>query len=237
MTLIRLQMYAQFSNQPNFWTKKSKIPPKIFFFAHNFVSLQRKTLLQMSSKTNPLATMVNNYLMKMAVPLAAWFIVEYLIRNAMYSHIMLSFLIFPMMLVTPVALWWLIRKLRRDFLGDAILGIQAWSFGVQLMFYASLIEALFIYVFNQFVRPGNLHRIQQAAIEQYENVRQTLAASGSFERYMPRLQQAIDALKEAPVLSPIETAISTLSNNLFIAIALMIPIALIVRRHPQLPQQ
>ncbi len=184
---------------------------------------------------NSLASLVNNYLMKMAVPLAVWFIVEYLIRNAMYSNVLLSILIFPMMLVTPFALWWLIRKLRREILFDAIRGIQAWSFGVQLMFYASLIEALFIYVYNQYIKPGNLHVIQQAAIEQYENVRQTLAATGSFERYMPKLDEAIEALKEAPVLTPIETAMTTLSNNLFISIVLMIPIALIVRRRPQVP--
>ena len=182
---------------------------------------------------NPLAATVNNYLMKMAVPLAVWFIVEYLVKNAMYSNVMLSFLVFPMMVVTPVALWWLLRKLRRDYLYDSILGIQAWSFGIQLMFYASLIEALFIYVFNQYIKPGNLHVVQKAAIEQYENVQQTLSASGSFDRYLPKLQEAIDAMKEAPVLTPIETAITSLSNNLFVAIVLMIPIALIVRKKPQ----
>ena len=191
----------------------------------------------MSPRTNPLAVMVNNYLMKMAVPLAAWFIVEYLIRNAMYSNVLLSFLVLPMMVVTPIALWWLIRKLRRDYLYDAILGFQAWSFGVQLMFYASLIEALFIYVFNQFIKPGNLHVIQKAAIEQFENVQNSLSSMKGFEKYMPRIQESIEALKEAPVLTPIETAISSLSNNLILAIVLMIPIALIVRKKPQqLPQ-
>ena len=182
---------------------------------------------------NSLATIVNNYLMKMALPLAAWFILEYLVKNAMYSNVALSLFIFPMMLVTPVALWWILRKLRREILYDAIRGIQAWSFGVQLMFYASLIEALFIYVYNQYIKPGNLHTIQKAAIEQYENVQQTLAASGTFEQFMPRLEEAIKALKEAPVLTPIETAMTTLSNNLFLSIVLMIPIALIVRKRPQ----
>ena len=86
------------------------------------------------------------------------------------------------------------------------------------MFYASLIEALFIYIYNQYIKPGNLHTLQKAAIEQYENVQQTLAASGSFERFMPRLKEAIEALKEAPVLTPIETAMTTLSNNLTEAI-------------------
>ncbi len=179
-----------------------------------------------------MAALVNNYLMKMAVPLGTWFIVEYLIKNAIYSNMLLSFLVFPMMVVTPIAIWWILRKLRREALYDSILGIQAWSFGVQLMFYASLIEALFIYVYNEFIKPGNLHAIQQAAIAQYEDVQKTLLASEGFAKYAPRFQEAVDALKEAPVLSPIETAITSLSNNLFFAIILLIPIALIVRKKP-----
>jgi hypothetical protein len=186
---------------------------------------------------NPLATMVNNYLMKMAVPLAAWFIVEYLIKNAVYSNMLLSFLVIPMMLVTPFLIGWMLRKLRRDYLYDTLLGIQAWSFGVQLMFYASLIESLFIYVFNEFIKPGNLHVVQKAVIEQYENVQKTLLASSSFEKYATKFQETIDALKEAPVLTPIETAITSLTNNLFIGIIIMIPIAMIVRKRPQQPPQ
>ena len=218
---------AKFFRQKKlFLTENFLFYPQFCIFAAQFSNIRRQSM-------NTLATIVNNYLMKMAVPLAAWFILEYLIKNAMYSNVVLSLLIFPMMLVTPVALWWILRKLRREILYDAIRGIQAWSFGVQLMFYASLIEALFIYVYNQYIKPGNLHTIQKAAIEQYENVQQTLAASGSFERYMPRLEEAIKALKEAPVLTPIETAMTTLSNNLFLSIVLMIPIALIVRKRPQ----
>lgn len=176
--------------------------------------------------------MVNNYLMLMALPLAGWFIVEYLVKNASTSNIMLSFFTLPMMAVTPIALWWIIRRLRREYLYDSILGIQAWSFGVQLMFYAGLIEALFIYVYNEFLVPGNIARVQQAAIAQYESAYTTLETLGGYEKWMPKFQETIEQMKELPVTSPIETAISTLSNDVFFAIILMIPIALIVRRRP-----
>lgn len=182
--------------------------------------------------SNPLARMVNNYLMKMAIPLAAWFIVEYLVRNAMSTNVLLSFLVIPMMVITPIAIWWILRKLRRDYLYDGILGIQAWSFGVQLIFYAGLIEALFIYVYNEFLKPGNLKVVQEALISQYENVYQTFSSSPALSQYAGRLQEMIDELKEAPVLTPIETAITALSNDVFFGIILMIPIALIVRKKP-----
>ncbi len=187
--------------------------------------------------SNPLAKLVNDYLMKMAIPLAVWFIVEYLIKNAMTSNVLLSFLVFPMMVVTPIAIWWILRKLRRDYLNDGLLGIQAWTFGMQLLIYAGLIEALFIYVYNEFIKPGNLQAVQEAIITQYEEVQKTLLASGAFAKYSTMLEEMIETLKETPVLSPIETAFSTLSNDVFLGTILMIPIALIVRKTPDFTQR
>jgi len=182
--------------------------------------------------SNPLAKMVNNYLMKMAIPLAAWFIVEYLIKNAMTSNVLLSFLVIPMMVVTPIAIWWILRKMRREYLNDGIHGLQAWTFGVQLIIYAGILEAFFIYIYNEFIKPGNLQAVQKAIIEQYEDVQKSLLSSSAFGQYSSMLQEMIDTLKETPVLSPIQTALSTLSNDILIGTILMIPIALIVRKKP-----
>lgn len=179
---------------------------------------------------NPLGRMVNNYLMKMALPLGIWFIIEYLLRNAAARNVLLSFITTPMMIVTPVALWFIIRQLRRQFLDNRIAGFQAWTFGTQLMFFAGLIEALFIYIYNEFLYPGNLAEVQQAMIAQYEEAAASLRSLGSLPSILQPMQEAVDALREAPVASPIETAISQLSTDIFYGMLLMIPIALIVRK-------
>lgn len=187
----------------------------------------------MAFQVNPLGRMVNNYLMKWALPLAGWFIVEYLVRNASSTNMMLGLLSFPMMMVTVWALWWIIRKLRREILADCIHGIQAWSFGVQLMFFAGLIEALFIYIYNEYLFPGNLVAVQQAAIAQYESVLGQLTEMGAYQSWIPKFQETLDAMKEMPLQSAIDTAIGSLSNDIFAGMFIMIPLALILRKRPK----
>lgn len=179
---------------------------------------------------NLLGRMINNYLMKMALPMGVWFIIEYMLRNAAAHNVMLGLISTPMMIVTPIALWYIIRNLRRQFLDDRIAGFQAWTFGTQLMFFAGLIEALFIYIYNEFIFPGNLAEIQQALIAQYEDAAASIRSLGVMTSMLGTLEETIEAMKQMPVSSPIETAISQLSTDIFYGMILMIPIALIVRK-------
>ncbi len=179
---------------------------------------------------NPLGRMVNNYLMKMALPMGIWFIIEYLLKNAAARNVLLSFITTPMMIVTPIALWYILRRLRRQFLDDHMMGFQAWTFGTQLMFFAGLLEALFIYIFNEFLYPGNLAEVQEAMIMQYEEATTALRSMGSLTSILQPMEETLDAMREMPVASPIETAISQLSTDIFYGMILMIPIALIVRK-------
>ena len=179
---------------------------------------------------NLLGRMINNYLMKMALPMGVWFIIEYMLRNAAAHNVLLGLISTPMMIVTPIALWYIIRNLRRQFLDDRIAGFQAWTFGTQLMFFAGLIEALFIYIYNEFIFPGNLAEIQQALIAQYEDAAASIRSLGVMTNMLGTLEETIEAMKQMPVSSPIETAISQLSTDIFYGMILMIPIALIVRK-------
>lgn len=179
---------------------------------------------------NLLGRMINNYLMKMALPMGVWFIIEYMLRNAAAHNVMLGLISTPMMIVTPIALWYIIRNLRRQFLDDRIAGFQAWTFGTQLMFFAGLIEALFIYIYNEFLFPGNLAEIQQALIAQYEDAAASIRSLSVMTSMLGTLEETIEAMKQMPVSSPIETAISQLSTDIFYGMILMIPIALIVRK-------
>lgn len=234
MTLIRLQKYELFSILQNNWAEKSVFCLKIFFFGQKRLSLRRKIVKKaMQIRVNPLGRMINEFLMKWALPLGLYFIVEYWVRNASTTNVMLGFLTFPLMLLTPVALWWILRRLRQRVMSNMLLGIQAWSFGVQLMFFAGLIEALFIYVFNQFLSPNNLMDVQQAAIAQYQEAYNLIHSLGTAAWLEPTIQETLQTLQEAPVPSAIDAAITALSNDIFIGMMLMIPIAFIVRRRPK----
>ncbi len=188
----------------------------------------------MAFKRNPLGILVNNYLMKMALPLALWFIVEYMLRNAAVTHLGLSFVLVPMMLVTPFAVFHILRRLRRSVLCDMMLGIHAWTFGVQLAFFAGLIEALFIYVYNQFLFPGAIAENVQQTITAYEQMMAQLEEVGAGSTIATSFGSIVEQLKTAPIPSSIETAISALSNEILSATFYMIPVAFCLRKKPSI---
>lgn len=186
------------------------------------------------SNTNQTGRLVNNYLMMMALPLGLWFIVEYLMKCAAMRNIYLSLVTTPLMVVTPIALWYILRRLRRQILDDKISWFQAWTFGTQLMFFAGLIEALFIYIYNEFLFPNNLAEIQASMIAQYEESFETLRSAGAFSSMLSSIEDAIDIMREAPIASAIETAITQLSSDIFQGMLLMAVIAFIVRKREEL---
>ncbi len=179
---------------------------------------------------NQTGRMVNNFLMKMALPLGIWFIVEYVLRCMATRNVLLSFITTPMMLVTPIALYHVLRYLRRTILGNLMSWFQAWTFGTQLMFFAGLIEALFIYIYNEFLNPTNLMDMQAAVITQYEEALTTLRTSGAFSSLIGPLEESIDQLREMPVTTAIEAAISQLSTDIFYGMLMMAVIAFFVRK-------
>ena len=188
----------------------------------------------MALRANPLGRMVNNYLMKMGLPVAVWFIVEYLLRNAATRSLPLNLLIVPLMLLTPFIFFRVLRSLRREVLNDMMLGIQAWTFGVQLAFFAGVVEALFIYVYNQFLFPTAIADNLQATTALYEQMIAQLKEAGAYSSMWNTFDENLKTLNELPVPTAIETAISTLSNEIMMAMLYMVPLAFMLRKKPDM---
>lgn len=174
--------------------------------------------------------MINRYLTRLALPLAIWFIVEYMVHVAATHNMWLQFFTLPMMLATPLMVWYILKQLRDRVMGGTIRGLEAWTFGTQLFFYAGLVEAMFIYLYNEYMSPNNLMEMQQALIAQYEEVSKVLNESqqgGSLPMFM---SEAVEELKKAPIPSAIEAAINQLSTTLFQGLMVMIPVGLVLRQ-------
>lgn len=190
----------------------------------------------MKIQVNLQGVKINQYLMKAALPLGLYFIIEYLVRNFAASNIMLNLLNLPMMFVTPIIMYIIVRKLRDQYLNGAIAGFYAWTFGVQLMFFAGLIEAAFVYVYNGFINPTNLMTVHDQLIAQYDGVLAELKAMPNAASWITSvtdtLSTSIDQLKEAPVMSAIETAMTMLSNDIFYGMLIMIILAPIIKKRP-----
>lgn len=177
--------------------------------------------------------MVNNYIMKMALPLAGWFVVEYMLRNYAVSHLEFGLLLFPMMIGTLVIVYRILLYLRRTMLSDMMLGIQVWTFGVQLAFFAGLVEALFIWLYNQYIAPTALADTMQQTLASYQMLQAQLAETGAMPGMADWISQMIDELQKAPVPSAIESAIQALSNEMTSAFFYMIPLAFMLRKKPR----
>lgn len=171
--------------------------------------------------------------MRLALPLAVWFIVEYMERIAATHNLMLQLLTVPMMCATPFLAWYIIKQLRDLVMGGEIRRLEAWTFGTQLFFYAGLIEAMFIYLYNEYMSPNNLYEMQQALIAQYDEVTKMLSetqSGGLAGQYGQLMQQTVEALREAPIPSAIEAAVNQLSSTLFQGLFMMIPLCFILRK-------
>lgn len=190
----------------------------------------------MNKKTETLATQVMQYLMKTALFLGLFFVVEYVFRVYAARNILLALLNIPLMLITPIALYMLIKKLRDQVLDGYIMGMQAWMYGVQLMFFAGLIEALFIYVYNEFIDPANLYNTKQLLIQQYEESLTALEQMESGKTFIQSLNINLDEtlaqLKQMPVSTAIESAVDMLSSTMTTGMFLMLLIAPILKRKP-----
>ena len=179
---------------------------------------------------------INNFLMRAALPLGFFFIFEYMLTVWSSGNIFLGVLRLPLLLGTPVLLFITMRTLRDKVMGGTIGGFQAWVFGVQMMLFAALVEAAWIYVYNQVIAPDNLYDMQTAAIDQYEQSVAMLSQSSQFQPLLQRMNGMVAELKDAPVPTAIEAAVQMVSNDLFIAILLMIPISLIIKRQQNTQQ-
>jgi len=191
----------------------------------------------MKVTVNPKGVEVNQFLMKAALPLGGYFIFEYIIRNLSASHMLLGLLNIPMMIVTVVLVYFIIKTMRNKCLDGYIAGFYAWTFGVQLMFFAGLIEAAFIYIFNEFLFPTNLVTVRDQLLVQYEDVLASVKSLSNGSEFVgsmsSMMEETIEALKKTPVASAIETAITMLSNDIFYGMIMMLFIAPIIKKHRQ----
>lgn len=171
--------------------------------------------------------------MKYALPLGLWFIVEYITLIASTHNLMFSMLRVPMMVITLLLVFYLVYRIRKKIYSDRFTARQSWLYSLQLMFYAGLIEAVFIFIINKWIMPGNLAEMQAALLAQYEELSNTLKESNSLPALSSIYAQAMETLRESPVETPINTAIGQLSNDVITGMIIGIPIGMILRTKPQ----
>ena len=111
------------------------------------------------------------YMMKVALPLGIWFYIEYMLLIQSFFSPAVTILRVPLMATLPLLLYWIVRTMRKRFFdGIRFHTFHGWFFCVNIMFFAGLIDAFGVLIYNKYVSPDNLITIHNAAVAQFRDI-------------------------------------------------------------------
>lgn len=189
----------------------------------------------MPATSNTQGVMAMQFLMKAGLMLGVWFAIEYLITVFATQSILLAIVHTGAMCATVFFLFYGVYKLRQTVFPNGFLYLQAWLYGTELMFFGGLIEAIFIYAYNQWLAPNTQLQMRNALVAQYENVQQQMEALGNtsnafIEKWQQVMEQSLELIKTAPIERPIDLALTAISNDIFYGMIWMILFSFFLRK-------
>ena len=166
--------------------------------------------LEENAKRTMMAARNRRYI---ALALGAWFIFEYIMLIASTRNIMFSLLRTPLMVGTPILLFFLVWYQRKKFFPEEFGRLQGFYYSLELMFYAGLLEGFFCLILNKWIMPDNLYQMYEGMMAQYQDVQKMLENS-PYTAFSGMFKESIEAVKDAPIETPINAAINLLSSDL-----------------------
>ena len=183
------------------------------------------------------------YMMKVALPLGIWFYIEYMLLIQSFFSPAVTILRVPLMATLPLLLYWIVRTMRKRFFdGVRFHTFHGWFFCVNIMFFAGLIDAFGVLVYNKYISPDNLITIHNAAVAQFRDIQSFLGSSPEMKQgFGPKLlsffTENAKVLEETPIQTAVEAALKQLSDDIFIGMFWGVPLGLLLRRKVEEPQQ
>ena len=183
------------------------------------------------------------YMMKVALPLGIWFYIEYMLLIQSFFSPAVTILRVPLMATLPLLLYWIVRTMRKRFFdGVRFHTFHGWFFCVNIMFFAGLIDAFGVLIYNKYVSPDNLFAIHDAAVAQFRDIQSFLGSSPEMKQgFGPKLlsffNENAKVLEETPIPTAVEAALKQLSDDIFSGMFWGVPLGLLLRRKIEEPQQ
>jgi hypothetical protein len=183
------------------------------------------------------------YMMKVALPLGIWFYIEYMLLIQSFFSPAVTILRVPLMATLPLLLYWIVRTMRKRFFdGVRFHTFHGWFFCVNIMFFAGLIDAFGVLIYNKYVSPDNLITIHNAAVAQFRDIQSFLGSSPEMKQgFGPKLlsffNENAKVLEETPIPTAVEAALKQLSDDIFSGMFWGVPLGLLLRRKIEEPQQ
>lgn len=183
------------------------------------------------------------YMMKVALPLGIWFYIEYMLLIQSFFSPAVTILRVPLMATLPLLLYWIVRTMRKRFFdGVRFHTFHGWFFCVNIMFFAGLIDAFGVLIYNKYISPDNLITIHNAAVAQFRDIQSFLGSSPEMKQgFGPKLlsffNENAKVLEETPIPTAVEAALKQLSDDIFSGMFWGVPLGLLLRRKVEEPQQ
>lgn len=182
---------------------------------------------------------VTHFIGRIALPLGIWFIVEYLITVYATRNLALAMIHTPLMMLTPIALFCILRKIRNTYYTkDGFPKRVCWYLTTLLMFLAGLFEAVFVIIYNKWISPNNLMEMRESMLAQAQQLTEAIHNTGQASTFSASLLQgmnlSIETIKNAPIDTPMGAAFNLLSNDIAYGMIISLIIGIILyKKNPK----
>ena len=159
--------------------------------------------------------------MKYGLVLGFYFIVQFFVNTQSLISPLMAFISILFIISLPIFVFFMAKRFK-DSLEELPLSFSmGWMFIFLTFFYASLPEALFSYVYLQYINPGFIFEQVETASKIFSEM-PSLEGNGFVEKLMENMEAA-------PSPTPIQYSLQLIFNNMFYGSILAIIIAAILR--------
>jgi hypothetical protein len=162
------------------------------------------------------------YAMEYGLVLAFYFIIKFACTYLSLQYPFLNVIALFLNFAIPFLLFWMVRKFREEHNGGRMLFSEGWSLSLLIIAFASLPEALIMYVFYQFIDPEYISNI----VNQSSDMLSTLEQNNP-NQY---ISQFNDMFKKQDIPSASQMAIQGIFNNIFFGSIVSIIVAFFVKK-------
>lgn len=161
-----------------------------------------------------------------------WFAMGYLASLAALTNPAIAMAIMLLKIVSVVALFLAVRYLRNKVFPTNFTWLQSFVYGIQIAAFAGILDAFFVYVYNEWIYPENLQTIWQTSISQLNTQISQLRqmGGGMMKSAVEGLQVAVRQLEEEGCGTPIKTAMGILAQDIQFGFIWMIIFSFFLRR-------
>lgn len=169
---------------------------------------------------------LQRYAMLFGTYLGGFWILKFILFPLGLTEPFLLLLFMVLTLCVPFMAFYYVRMYRNLVCGGSIGFLHAWIFTVFMYMFAALLTAMAHYIYFRFIDQGFVLNAYETILN---NVEGNVPMMPGMDVYIQQFKEVLSVMR---TLSPIETTMQLMSQNVFYGSLLAIPTALFVMKRP-----